>query len=154
MPSETRALEPTQVSGIVGSLAADSAGYNNGAGGGGGGDDSGWVVENQGAGGGGGNSYVDPTADSTITPLTATANEPGGTDDSAGASITWTMCRYDLAVSKVPGPSPVTVGDTASWSVTVQNNGPDGMSQHFDAAGVEDTSASSPMPARPRQVAG
>ena len=116
------------------------AGYGTGAGGGGGGNNNGLVVENQAGGGGGGTSYVDATVVTAITPTTAVANPPTGDQIAAEAGISWVMCRYDLGVAKTPGPTPVNVGDTATWTVEVTNNGPDDMSIH-KTAGTADTSS-------------
>ena len=87
-----------------------------------------------GGGGGGGSSYVAsqsptvtataPTAISGSNGTIAGAGNPGANGQ---VSLDWVPCLYDLTTTKTVSPSPVIAGQTATWTLTVTNNGPDAM---------------------------
>ena len=88
-----------------------------------------------GAGGGGGSSYV--ATSTTAGNITGISSALGAkiTTATAGAGangslkLTWNACSYDLAVTKAVSPTSLATGATATWTVTVTNNGPDAMTQ-------------------------
>ncbi len=107
------------------------AGYTGGGGG------ASTVSQNvTGAGGGGGSSWVagtSPVAAATVPSAVAGTVGAGTAAATAGANgslaIDWLPCLYDLATTKTVTPSPVSAGQTATWTITVTNNGPDPMTR-------------------------
>ncbi|GIG28980.1 Ig-like domain-containing protein [Cellulomonas marina] len=99
-----------------------------------------------GGGGGGGSSFVAPSVrlgSSTTAPtgLSAVPGErrqgPGDGPDGA-VTLDWVPCAYDLAVTKSADPTAAVVGDTVTWTVVVENLGPDAMTRG-DLVDVTDT---------------
>ena len=89
-----------------------------------------------GAGGGGGASYVNPAStDGAGTAPTAISSSAGAKQTAAGAgasgavTLTWVMCDYDLKVTKSVATTNPVNGGSVTWTVSVQNLGPDAMTQ-------------------------
>ena len=111
-----------------------------------------------GAGGGGGSSFVvaaSPTpSGSAPTAISGVAGPPtasgSGIVGAAGsATIDFLPCLYDLALTKTVSPSPVYAGSTATWTITLKNNGPDPMTKG-DTVDLADTLPAGPNgPATP-----
>lgn len=73
---------------------------------------------------------VRPTASSStlgnVATVTGTRPDPDPSNDSSGPPITTTIgAAADLQVTHSASPALVNVGDTAEWTITVRNNGPD-----------------------------
>ena len=146
--STTAARNGTAGSGRTGGeggadVNADTGGGGGGGvfGGGGGAStiDEGAAGSITGGGGGGGSSYVSAAA----TNLTAVAGptRPGnaqGAGDNGSVTLTWIGCDYDLALTKTASQVETTIGDTITWTVEVQNLGPDAMTLG-DAVTLTDT---------------
>ena len=115
----------------------DSAGGGGGGYTGGGGGASTVNQNVTGAGGGGGSSWVNATspvvsatAPTSVTGAAGTASPAAAGPGAVGSIvIDWLPCLYDLQLVKSVAPSPVNPGGTATWTVSVTNNGPDPMTR-------------------------
>ena len=102
-------------------------------------------------GGGGGSSWVNATspvvaatAPTSVTGAAGTASPAAAGPGAVGAiAIDWLPCLYDLQLVKSVAPSSVNAGGTATWTVSVTNNGPDPMTKG-DTIDLTDTVAGSP----------
>ena len=83
-----------------------------------------------GAGGGGGSSFIDPAAeDITAVAGPKRAGDAQGAGDNGSVSLTWIGCDYDLALTKSVSATNTTIGDTITWTVVIENLGPDAMTK-------------------------
>lgn len=87
-----------------------------------------------GGGGGGGSSWVAATspvagapAPTGVRGAAGDASPPAGSGASGSVAIDFEPCLYDLSVDTTVSPPAVHAGDTATWTVTVTNHGPDPM---------------------------
>ena len=78
-----------------------------------------------------------------------TASGSGIVGAAGSATIDFLPCLYDLALTKTVSPSPVYAGSTATWTITLKNNGPDPMTKG-DTVDLADTLPAGPNgPATP-----
>ena len=83
-----------------------------------------------GGGGGGGSSFIAASATdvtSVAGPTLPGSSQGDGTPGSV--TLTWIGCDYDLALSKTVSSAEATIGDTVTWTVAIENLGPDHMTQ-------------------------
>lgn len=111
-------------SALQGGAGGNEPSLDGGAGGGGGlfGGGGGASTVNDGvggAGGGGGSSFVAASAPFISGGLNASGN--------GYVELTWTMCEYDLAVTKTADRQVYEPGVPAEFTITVTNNGPEHM---------------------------
>lgn len=124
----------------------DSSGGGGGGYTGGGGGSSTRFDNSSGGGGGGGSSWV--VASSPVPSANATSGlvavagvtTPAGSKPGANGSLNvdWKPCVYDLVLKKSVSPTSVATGQTATWTVSVTNNGPDPMTKG-DTLDITDT---------------
>ncbi len=134
--------------------------YDSGGGGGagytgGGGGASTVGSQVTGAGGGGGSSWVvatSPVASGGAPTAIAgdntaqTAQSTNGVNGSV--TIDWVPCQYDLVMTKTVATSPINAGNSATWTVTIINNGPDAMTRG-DTISLADTLPTGPNAGTP-----
>ena len=125
---------------LFGNIYGSGAGGGGGGGWSGGGGSGGSTGTGASGGGGAGSSYASDAW------MVTSANDPRDEKDlgteapaTGNASVAYTMCDYDLAVTKVLTTSdPITAGTVAEYDITVTNNGPDPMSVSGDTVTISD----------------